>query len=108
MAVGNKTDVKAKLKRGLGNWVDGDKFWDRKVETATLIEYLDEAAHVLVTAPRRVGKTSLLHEVRRRVEERYVFLLMDLEDCYRAEDMLVSLSLATRDHRKLWARTKEV
>lgn len=85
MRVGNKSEVKnQKLKRGLGNWVDGDKIWDRTVETRTLIEYLDEAAHVLVTAPRRVGKTSLLHEVQRRVGDRYLFLLLDLEDRYRA------------------------
>jgi hypothetical protein len=56
------------LKRATGNWVVGEQFWDREVELSLLDERLTEGAHVLLTAPRRIGKTSLLKEASRRLE----------------------------------------
>ncbi|MBN2384179.1 hypothetical protein JXQ70_14980 [bacterium] len=47
------------LKQAYGNWVEGDRFWDRKDDIKLMIQYLDESAHILLTAQRRMGKTSL-------------------------------------------------
>ena len=97
-----------KLRREVGNWVDGDRFWDRVHEFAELEELLDEGANVLMVAPRRVGKTSLMHETARRLGERYHCLLVDLQRGRGPGDAIVELSLATRGIRSLWNRTTEV
>ncbi|MGD0227050.1 MAG: hypothetical protein ABSF71_32385 [Terriglobia bacterium] len=46
------------MKRALGNWVVGDRFWDREQELKLFMEYLEAGANVLLIAPRRIGKTS--------------------------------------------------
>lgn len=43
----------------LGQPVEGDDFFDREEETRQLWQSLEEGNHVLLLAPRRVGKTSL-------------------------------------------------
>ena len=95
------------LKREVGNWVDGDRFWDRVHEVAQFIEYLDEGAHLLLIAPRRTGKTSLMREVSRRIGDRYLCVHADLEDCRTPTDAIVTLSVATREHRTLWSKVRD-
>ena len=90
------------LKRANGNWVDREK------EIASFTKYLKEGAHLYLTAPRRTGKTSLLYEVGRRIGDEVVYLVLDIEDCHAPEDVIVAISVKTRDHRPLWAVTKEV
>ncbi len=97
-----------KLKREVGNWVDGDRFWDRVHEYAELEGLLKEGANVLIVAPRRVGKTSLMHETARRLGGQYHCLIVDLQKGLSPADALVELSLATRGTVKLWDRTREV
>lgn len=96
------------LKRAHGNWVDGERFWDREQELASYIGYLEEGANLLVVAPRRIGKTSLLREAGRRIGDRMHYLFLDLEHCHTPEDVVVNLCLATREHRDLWSVTREV
>ncbi len=98
----------AKLIRSVGNWVDGDRFWNQKQEVADFIEYLDEGAHLLLTAQRRIGKTSLMREVKRQIEDRYDCLFLDLEHCRAPEDLVIHLAEETKNHVNLWAKTKEV
>ena len=43
-----------------GPWADKERFWNRCGELESLIELLDEGANVMITAPRRIGKTSLI------------------------------------------------
>ena len=43
----NVTAMKT-LKRALGNWVEGDRFWDREAEMELPVEYLAEGAHLLI------------------------------------------------------------
>ncbi|MEZ4432577.1 MAG: ATP-binding protein [bacterium] len=95
------------LKREVGNWVDGDRFWDRVDEIAQFIEHLDEGAHILLIAPRRTGKTSLMREVSRRLDDRYICVHADLEHCRSATDAIVELSVATREHRGLWSKVRD-
>ncbi len=96
------------LVQEVGNWVSGDRFWDRDIEIASLIRLLSEGAHVSIVAPRRVGKTSLMREVAGRLTEEFTCLQVDLQKARHAGDAVVELSLATRPHRGLWSRTKEV
>lgn len=97
-----------KLKRALGNWVDGDRFWNREAELELLLEYLEEGAHLLIVAQRRIGKTSLMREAARRLGERCTCLQVDLQKSHSPADAIVELSIATRPHGSLWEKTKGV
>ncbi len=57
------------LRKAGGNWVEGNRFFDREVEIEALIERVEDGAHSLVTAQRRMGKTSLVRELLRRLAE---------------------------------------
>lgn len=105
-----------KLVGQVGNWVEGDQFWNRTEEVRRFIELLEEEAHILLVAQRRVGKTSLMHEVSRRLQDRedpdrkapYTCLHLDLENCQSVGDAIVQLSIATKPHLDLWSKTKEI
>ncbi|MBK9262325.1 MAG: ATP-binding protein [Polyangiaceae bacterium] len=97
-----------KLKKEVGNWVAGEeRFWDRETEIPHLIELLENGAHVLLVAPRRVGKTSLMREVARRIEGRFTCLFIDLQKAQTPADAMAELAFATRPHQGLFARTRE-
>ncbi len=97
-----------KLKSGHGNWVEGDQFWDRDREITRFTELLDEGAHILLVAPRRIGKTSLMREVGRRIEGKYICLQVDLQQSHLAADAVAELSVATRPYKKLWEKTSDI
>src|SRR5437899_10481014 len=48
--------IKPALKRSTGNWVVGDRFWDRETELGLFKERLNEGARILFVPPRRIGK----------------------------------------------------
>lgn len=96
-----------KLKREVGNWVVGDRFWNRSREIHLFMELLRDGAHVLLVAPRRVGKTSLMREVARRIEDDFVCLHIDLQKSVDPTDAMVEIGLATQPHTGLWTRAKE-
>lgn len=96
------------LTQAYGNWVEGDRFWDRESDVELLINKLDEGAHILLVAQRRMGKTSLMKETKRRLNGRYICLFVDLQKASTAEDAIVEISLALKPHRNLWGKTKEL
>lgn len=96
------------MKRALGNWVTGERFWDRDVELELFIEYLDAGANILLTAPRRIGKTSLMRESAARIKDRFVCLQVDLQKAHTAADAVVQLSIATYPFQSLWAKTSMI
>ena len=97
-----------KLERAVGNFVTGDKFWDREKEIQLFTELLDEGAHVLMAAPRRIGKTSLMREAALRINDRYYCLHVDLQKSESPADAVAELGKATRPYEKLWGKTKGV
>jgi hypothetical protein len=97
-----------RLRRAHGNWVSGDRFWNREAELALLADYLEEGAHLLIVAQRRIGKTSLMREAVRRLEGRFLCLFVDLQKSHSAADAVVELSVATHPHARLWEKTKAV
>jgi uncharacterized protein len=96
------------LRRTVGNWVDGDRFWGREIEMELFIEKLDEGDHLLLVAQRRIGKTSLMHEASRLIQDRYVCLHVDLQEAASAADAIAELSVETRKHQSLWGKTKDI
>jgi AAA+ ATPase superfamily predicted ATPase len=91
-----------KLIQAYGNWVIGEeRFWDREREIELFIKSLDEGAHLHLIAQRRIGKTSLMREVSRRIEDRYICLHVDLQKAQTAEDLMVE------DARSVWQYLRE-
>ncbi|MBL7180513.1 MAG: ATP-binding protein [Pseudomonadota bacterium] len=97
-----------KLKRAVGNYVTGEKFWDREKDIELFKDLLDEGAHILVAAPRRIGKTSLMREVANRVQDRYYCLHVDLQKAESPADAVAELSKATHPYKQLWEKTKGI
>ncbi len=92
----------------VGNWVTGASFWGREGEIRSLAELLRNGAHVSITAPRRIGKTSLMREVARRLEGEFLAIHVDLQSASRPEDLVAELSVASREHRDLHRRVLDV
>ncbi|MBU1184018.1 MAG: ATP-binding protein [Proteobacteria bacterium] len=92
-----------------GPWVSGEHFFDREAELKHLIGLLDEGNSILIVAPRRVGKTSLVREAFRRMEERGQddLLFVDVQDCSSPQDVIVSLSLAAQPYTHLWTKVTD-
>ncbi len=100
--------MKEKLKQAHGNWVVGERFWNRESDIELLIKKLDESAHILLVAQRRMGKTSLMKEIKRQLNSRYICLFIDLQKASTAEDAIVELSLALKPYSTLWEKTKDL
>ena len=96
------------LRKAGGNWVDGDRFFDRDAEIEALLERVEDGTHTLLTAQRRMGKTSLVRELLRRLERRREFasVFVDLEDATTAADAVVEIAAASRRIRSTWSRMK--
>ncbi len=98
-----------RLKRAQGgNWVTGDRFWDREKELKLFIEYLNDGTNILLVAPRRTGKTSLMREAATRIDNQYLCLQVDLQKSHSSADAIVELSKATRPYAQLWEKTKGI
>lgn len=92
-----------------GMWVQGEeRFWGRETELEMFEEGIDEGANYLLVAQRRMGKTSLMREVARRLDERYACVFVDFEKSSSAADAIVELSVALREHKGIWTKTKEL
>ena len=80
------------------NWVDGDRFFDREVELQLLRERVENGTHTLLTAQRRMGKTSLVRELLRQLDEEgeFVTVFVDLEGAMDAEDAVAEMATQAR------------
>ena len=91
---------------GGGNWVNGDRFFDRESELAELCERVQNGTHTLLTAQRRMGKTSLVRELLRRLDEegQFATVFVDLEDSMDAADAAAELAIRARPVQSAWNR----
>ena len=78
-----------------GNWVVGEQFFDREAELAALAERVQAGTHTLLTAQRRMGKTSLVRELLRRLEAegQVEAVFVDLEGSHTAQDAIAEIAL---------------
>ena len=99
-----------KLRKVGGNWVDGDRFFDREVELETLAERVGDGTHTLLTAQRRMGKTSLVRELLRRLKEAGEFetIFVDLEAARDPADAIAEIGVQTKGTLGLWQRVTRV
>ena len=94
------------LTRAHGNWVVGERFWDRESELDAFMERIDEGAHLLLVSQRRMGKTSLMKEAARRLSGRYIDIFVDLQKARTAQDAIAELSFAVKPYNTLWNKVK--
>ena len=97
------------LKKTVGNWVDGERFFDREVDIAVLNDHVCDGTHTLLTAQRRMGKTSLVRELLRRLDgtDGFAGLFVDLEDAKDPADAIVAIGLQSRSLQSVWQRVKD-
>jgi uncharacterized protein len=96
------------LKTAVGKPVAGEQFFNRTHELADFIEILDEGDNISLIAPRRVGKSSLLREASRRIEDRYLCLHLDVEACRVPADFFAGLARVASEHGAAAGRLRGV
>ena len=86
--------IPGKTLRTSSNWVYGDRFFDREAELCSLRERVEDGTHTLLTAQRRMGKTSLVRELLRRLDEegRFATVFVDLEGAMDAPDAVAEIA----------------
>lgn len=83
-----------------GGWVAGDDFFGRETDLRILGTKVRERNHVLLSGPRRTGKTSVAQELGRRLaEEGWAFLYLDVERTGTPEEFVLELALRVRAAR---------
>lgn len=92
----------------VGNWVEGDRFWGRKADIDGLLELIRDGANIAISAPRRIGKTSLMREVARISQGEYLSIHVDLQRAVTLEDVVVEIALACQEHRELRKRALDI
>ena len=98
------------LSKADGNWVDGERFFNRDAELSILEDRVRNGGHTLLAAPRRMGKTSLVRELLRRLRESGEFetIFVDLEFATSPADAVTELGVQARFASNLWSRIREV
>ena len=96
------------MKKAGANWVDGDSFFDREDELNVLADRVREGTHTLVTAQRRMGKTSLIRELLRRLEADGTCetVFVDLEDAVDPADAIAEIATRSKPIDNAWRRIR--
>ena len=93
------------MRSSTGRWVSGDDFFDREPELRVLESRVRDRNHVLLSGQRRMGKTSILRELGRRLEgEGWDFLFTDVEGATCPEDVIADVAKAAHPIRSLSSR----
>lgn len=78
----------------------GVDFFDREDEVKAILEFL-RRDNILLVAPRRYGKTSVMRKVERRLTENgYLCLYLDVMSVHSPKDFVFWLAIAAFDARK--------
>ena len=77
-----------------GQAVVGDDLYGRDYEIARLWEKLEQGEHILMLAPRRVGKTSLMLELHRAPHENWDVIYVDVESGDGPADCIAAIVAA--------------
>ena len=75
----------------VGPPVSGDNLFGRENELKHIWERLESGNHVLMTAPRRVGKTSLMMELKREPQPGWTVVYVDVEACTDAQSCITEI-----------------
>lgn len=88
------------------NWVAGDRFFNREAELEELRERVQNGAHTLLTAQRRMGKTSLVREFLRQLEDEgnFATVFVDLEAANDPADAVAEIAIRAKPVQAVWRR----
>ena len=93
------------MRSSTGRWVSGDDFFDRDSELRLLEARVRDRNHLLVAGQRRMGKTSILQELGRRLEsDGWVYLFVDVEGATSPEDVIADMARVVHPVRAVAAR----
>ncbi|MBL4660080.1 MAG: ATP-binding protein [Alcanivoracaceae bacterium] len=67
-----------------GQAVRGDNFWDRPYLMADIFDVVESGGHILLVAPRRVGKTSLMYRIKDTVNNDYIVVYVNTQAAHSA------------------------
>lgn len=88
-----------------GRWVSGYDFFDRERELQILETRVRDRNHVLLTGQRRMGKTSIVQELGRRLQgDGWIFLFVDVEGADCPEDAIAEIAKAVHKIRTIASR----
>lgn len=96
------------MKQSVGSWVEGDDFFGRDGELELFMEKLERGESQLLTGQRRLGKTSLLRETKRRLGDGVICLYIDFQGCSTPMDAITELGKAVYRHRSVWDKVLRV
>lgn len=87
--------VKIKNPFVIGTYVSPEYFCDREAETATLRKHIDNGRNVALTAPRRLGKTGLVHHFLQQeyIQQEYYTFFVDLYSTKSLAEMVQLLAM---------------
>ena len=99
------------LRKAGANWVEGpDRFFDREIELEAFAERVRDGTHTLLTAQRRMGKTSLVRELLRRlaIEGHFETVFVDLEDAADTADAIAAIGAEAKSVEGAWRRIRSL
>ena len=91
-----------------GQPVVGDNLYGRGYELKALWERLERGEHVLLLAPRRVGKTSLMLELRRQPSPTWHVIYIDVEGARDAADLFADILAQLASHPTYQRRIENI
>ena len=96
------------LRKGGSNWVEGDRFFNREIELEALEERVRDGTHTLLTAQRRMGKTSLVRELLRRLAGGGEFetVFVDLEATADPADAVAEMGVRAKAVHRAFDQVK--
>ena len=67
------------MNNSVGQAVRGEDFWERVNELASIWSAIESGSHILLVAPRRVGKTSIMFNLQDEPKDGYIVVYIDTE-----------------------------
>lgn len=80
-----------------GQAVRGKDFWDRPYILEDMIEVIERGEHILLVAPRRVGKTSLMYRVMDTMGDKYIVVYVNTQAAHSENEFWEKLFDALMD-----------
>ncbi len=80
-----------------GQAVRGEDFWDRPYILEDMIEVVERGEHILLVAPRRVGKTSLMYRLMDTVGDEFVVIYVNTQAAHSVNEFWEKLFDALMD-----------
>ncbi len=98
------------MRKAGGNWVVGDGFFNRRPEIESLTERVRDGTHTLLTAQRRMGKTSLVRELLRRLDDAGTLatIFVDLEAASAPADAIAEIAFQAKAAQGAWHRIRQL